>query len=495
MTPDALLTEARRALSAGEFAVAERNARQLLVIAPSADAHEVLANALRAQDKLEDSLAAADAALKLNPGNVTAQHGRALTLSRLGRYGDALTVFDALIARGVTAPPLWLNRGVALLGQTRVEEAEAIFADGVKRWPQDQGLQNALASTRWMRGDGAAFARDYEKAVARYPDVLFLRLGCADLLRRADQRERAETLLREGLQRTPNDPQIQGALGVVLDELGRTAEALPLLTNAVAAMPQVAFMRGNLISALLRLSRSEDALRHIEPLRAAQPFNGDWIAYQGMAWRQLGDARYQALCDYEVMVRPYDLEAPPGYASMTAFKEALRDSLNRLHVLETHPLDQSLRHGSQTTRSLLTIDDPVIKQYLKALEEPIRAYIGDMREPNHPWSGRKSERFKLSGCWSVKLKPKGYHINHLHPEGWISSAFYVSLPEVTRSGESQEGWIKFGEPRWPTPGCTVEKVVQPKEGRLVLFPSYMWHGTIPFSEGERMTAPFDVVPA
>ena len=118
-----------------------------------------------------------------------------------------------------------------------------------------------------------------------------------------------------------------------------------------------------------------------------------------------------------------------------------------------------------------------------------------MRAPNHPWSGRKADKFKLSGCWSVKLKPNGYHVNHLHPEGWISSAFYVSLPEVTKTGDSQEGWIKFGEPRWPVPHCTVEKVVQPKEGRLVLFPSYMWHGTIPFSQGERLTAPFDVVPA
>jgi len=136
-----------------------------------------------------------------------------------------------------------------------------------------------------------------------------------------------------------------------------------------------------------------------------------------------------------------------------------------------------------------------IKQYLNALEAPIRAYIATMRAPDHPWSGRKTDKFKLSGCWSVKLKPNGYHINHLHPEGWISSAYYVSLPDVTRSGQGQEGWIKFGEPRWLTPGCAVEKVVQPKEGRLVLFPSYMWHGTIPFSSGERITAPFDIVPA
>ncbi|MEQ1493873.1 MAG: putative 2OG-Fe(II) oxygenase, partial [Terricaulis sp.] len=186
------------------------------------------------------------------------------------------------------------------------------------------------------------------------------------------------------------------------------------------------------------------------------------------------------------------LDAPAGFGSMADFNAALRESLNRLHVLETHPLDQSLRHGSQTTRSLLTIDDPIIKQYLRALKDPIRAYIATMQKPDHPWSGRKSDAFKFSGCWSVKLKANGYHVNHIHPEGWISSAYYVSLPEVAKSGDTQEGWIKFGEPRWPLPQCGVEKVVQPKEGRLVLFPSYMWHGTIPFSEGERLTAPFDV---
>jgi hypothetical protein len=236
-------------------------------------------------------------------------------------------------------------------------------------------------------------------------------------------------------------------------------------------------------------------LHALAPLRLGQPSNGEWIAYECMAWRQQGDARYGEVCDYDLMVQPFDLAPPAGYRDMDAFNDALRDSLNRLHVLETHPLDQSLRHGSQTTRSLLTLADHVIKQYLKALEEPIHAYIDTMRAPNHPWSGRKSERFRFSGCWSVKLKPNGYHINHLHPEGWISSAYYVAVPEVTCTGAGQEGWIKFGEPRWPTPACTVEKVVQPKAGRLVLFPSYMWHGTIPFSSGERMTAPFDVVPA
>jgi hypothetical protein len=37
--------------------------------------------------------------------------------------------------------------------------------------------------------------------------------------------------------------------------------------------------------------------------------------------------------------------------------------------------------------------------------------------------------------------------------------------------------------------------VAPQPGRLVLFPSMLWHGTVPFSaRAERLTIAFDVVP-
>jgi hypothetical protein len=36
--------------------------------------------------------------------------------------------------------------------------------------------------------------------------------------------------------------------------------------------------------------------------------------------------------------------------------------------------------------------------------------------------------------------------------------------------------------------------VEPKPGRLVLFPSFLFHGTRPFASGERLTIAFDLVP-
>ena len=60
----------------------------------------------------------------------------------------------------------------------------------------------------------------------------------------------------------------------------------------------------------------------------------------------------------------------------------------------------------------------------------------------------------------------------------------------------RQGWIRFGKPPFRTqPELDADHFVRPKPGRLVLFPSYMWHGTVPFTTDEsRMTIAFDAVP-
>jgi len=96
---------------------------------------------------------------------------------------------------------------------------------------------------------------------------------------------------------------------------------------------------------------------------------------------------------------------------------------------------------------------------------------------------------------SVFLRPTGFHVDHIHPMGWLSSAFYVEVP-TSPADDPTAGWIKFGEPGNPTtPKLAAEHFVQPQPGTLVLFPSYMWHGTVPFASDERrLTMAFDIRP-
>lgn len=85
---------------------------------------------------------------------------------------------------------------------------------------------------------------------------------------------------------------------------------------------------------------------------------------------------------------------------------------------------------------------------------------------------------------------------HVHPLGWISSAYYVDVPQEIADSDAHGGGIKFGEPDIDIGEMgKPRRRIQPAVGRLVLFPSYMWHGTVPFeSQTSRMTVAFDVVP-
>jgi hypothetical protein len=122
---------------------------------------------------------------------------------------------------------------------------------------------------------------------------------------------------------------------------------------------------------------------------------------------------------------------------------------------------------------------------LGAVDAPIRQHIKAIGEVCD---------YKIASAWSVRLNGGGFHLNHVHPEGWLSSAFYVRLPKVA---SGHEGWLQFGEPGPPTsPKLDADHLVQPQAGMLVLFPSYMWHGTVPFAGCEkRLTCAFDIVRA
>jgi hypothetical protein len=61
----------------------------------------------------------------------------------------------------------------------------------------------------------------------------------------------------------------------------------------------------------------------------------------------------------------------------------------------------------------------------------------------------------------------------------------------------RSGWIQFGQPPEDL-GLELapRRFIQPKVGHVALFPSYMWHGTVPFEDSEpRVTMAFDMTPA
>jgi uncharacterized protein (TIGR02466 family) len=133
-----------------------------------------------------------------------------------------------------------------------------------------------------------------------------------------------------------------------------------------------------------------------------------------------------------------------------------------------------------------------------SLREAIEEYRSALPDgSSHPFVESQPARYRLT-AWSVVLESRGHQIPHIHPSAWMSGVYYVALPDdVIASTDDTGGWIEFGQPPEHF-HCAAEpelRLVKPREGLLVLFPSFFYHRTIPFdATGRRISIAFDVLP-
>ncbi|WP_174301418.1 putative 2OG-Fe(II) oxygenase, partial [Caulobacter sp. S45] len=451
--------------------------------------------ALRGLGRHEEALAVYRRAAGAFPGSAIALHNIAAVACDLGRYEEAEAAARAAFAGGGDAPETWLTFGRALQGQARFAEAEAAYRSALDRRPLDPEAHQALAHLLWMQTeDLAAASATLDTALVTSPSSTPLRLIRSSLLDHAGESEAAYAAL---VSSPPDDDlrlQIAAARAALrLDPARARAHA----EAALRAMPDDDQAALALCEAHLALGEPEPAAALAERVRRRRPLDQHVLAYLATAWRLLGDDRYAALYDYAAFVKPWTIETPPGWPDLAAYLVDLAAALNGLHGLRAHPIGQSLRGGAQTSQNLRASQQPAIASFFQAVDAPIRAHLAALGAGKDPLRSRNTGRHALEGVWSVRLRPgDGRHVDHVHPRGWLSSACYIALPQAVEA-EGRQGWIKFGEPGTPTaPQLGPEHFVKPEPGRLVLFPSYMWHGTTPFGgDTPRLSMAFDLVPA
>jgi tetratricopeptide (TPR) repeat protein len=481
--------------SAGNLDQAKASATELVDKAMACEAWRLLSRVNANTQRFDEARSAIEIALQHQPDSRIARLERAVVMDQQGQYTESLAELEALARVAIDSPQLLVHLARALQFAGRAGEAEEQLEAALRRWPVEMPLHVQLVQLRWQRGAADTATLFLERAIAQFPRELGLRLVAADHLRNAGQTHKALTLLEDGLALAPESPALLTSIGVLLDGLDRPEEAKGYLERAVARAPDSAAAMRNLAATQLRLGEAANALRLCEELSAKAPDDQQLIAYCATALRLLGDPRYGQLHDYARLVRPFRLQPPARFTDIAQFNAALAHELLQLHRAEQRPLAQSLRGGTQTERNL-PAGNPVIAEFFAMIDAPIRDYIARLRDnDDHPTDRRKSAGYRIAGSWSVQLQPGGFHINHVHPQGWLSSAYYLELPGVVNDAGTRAGWLAFGEPNMPIAACPPDHFVKPAAGMLVLFPSFLWHGTVAFAEGgRRLTAAFDVVP-
>jgi hypothetical protein len=290
-------------------------------------------------------------------------------------------------------------------------------------------------------------------------------------------------------------PEFTLAKATALGRSGDPKGALAVLQPLAATFPDSASLHAHLCHTLLMLGDPKKAEAHALRATELAPLDQFGWSYLTIIWRLLGDPREAWLADYDRLVTTVDLD-PEDQAEAAAWFTPLRASVEQLHTTVAHPAEQSLRGGTQTRGNIFEKRNPDMRGFADHVRQAVESMLPRLPlDETHPFLRRNIGKIKFAGSWSVKLASSGFHTNHIHQSGWLSSAFYLTLPPEV--GTSQAGALTFGVPDAAF-GLDLEprRVEIPRAGRLVLFPSYFWHGTVPFeSQSHRLTMAFDAVPA
>ncbi|MDZ7825870.1 MAG: tetratricopeptide repeat protein [Gammaproteobacteria bacterium] len=461
------------------------------------DAWTALGQCLQRRERLEDALAAFRTALEITPGHLNAVAGLGHTLRLMDRFDDAAACYDAALRSHPDALQIRTARAAIDVNQGRHEAAERRYREVLERDPENVTAHRELNELLWQLGRTDEYTASFETAVTRSgadPDLL--QAWCEalagggrfpavlEVLDRHAPDAREPGLLRMRARALA----AQGEHGPAMDLFVRTRALAPDDPDTALDHAQLAIVEG----------AYDSALEALEQVEALAPDHQLMWACRGLCWRLKGDGRAHWLNDPERLVRTRRIECPPGFASLDAFLTELGSRLEELHLTRSAPSNQTLRGGTQTFGRLFHRDEPLIRALVGALSRTISEHLAELpRDPSHPMLRRRNGRFRFSGSWSVRLAPGGYHVNHVHPAGWLSSAFYVSVPDDLGTSEADPaGWLEIGESDLGLGERErIDQLIRPMAGELTLFPSYTWHGTVPFhGSATRLTAPFDLVP-
>ena len=496
--PDALHLRGLVAHQRGDGATAVALIGGAIRVSPTvARYHNNLGRALALLGRLAEAEASYRHALDLEPGYAEAAKNLGGLYAERGQYEAAADCFLAAAQARPDDADAHNRLGRMPEHLNRFDAAVDAFGRAIDCRPEFMVAHANLGNLQKLLGRPGESAACFQRAIVLEPDIAELRVNLGTALKAAGRLDEAADAYRAALALDPGLAEAHRGLGITLADLGRDDEAEAALLRAIEHDPDAAAPHHNLAELLLRRGDAAAALAACDDCLAVDPGNSQALAVKAAALDERGArAAVRALVDLDQLVATTRFDAADGFSDMAAFNAALADHVCNHPTRSFEPPNKATRRGTQTRELLVEPKGPVAaleRMIIGAVED----YLGILPAmAAHPFAAATPSDWWLT-AWATILDSGGHQAPHIHPAAWLSGVYYVQVPSaVTADDPGHAGWIEFGRPD-PGYNATVEpdvRLIRPEPGRIVLFPSYFYHRTLPFEASDyRISIAFDVM--
>lgn len=389
------------------------------------------------------------------------------------------------------------NLGVMFKAKSELSKAQSAFAKAIQANPNFALAHYNFGMTLFEENKYAEAVESFDKAIAADPAMADAHASKGFVLRELEEVDEAITAYREAIRLQPQNAKTWSGLAVCLQENDQLEEAVEANRNAIAVNPDYPEATANLCDTLIQMRKPEDAVQVCNEYLQRHPTDACVLAAKTIALNEVDDQQALAeILDLDTIVRPITHEAPKGFSDIETFNKKLSQHILKHPSLRVSPSSHATRKGKHSG-TLNTGEMGPIAAFETLIHQAVDDYVLNFEGPDHhPIIAQRPQNYKLS-VWAVVLEGEGYQVPHIHPSAWLSGVYYASVPAVSSAG-GNEGWIEFGQPgpEYHFESQPKLRLVKPEPGLMVMFPSYVFHRTVPFeSQDTRISVAFDVVPS
>ncbi len=442
--------------------------------------------------------------ISAHPKNKDALKACAVISLQLNLIDEAVALLQRAVSLDEADSGAQNDYGNVLQAAGRIDDAIAAYRYSVKidsrKAETHFNLGNALRTVGNLEGAAAA----YHQAEILRPNYVNAKFQLGLVLHAQGYLDAAAKQFREVLEIDVANSEASFALGNVLYSAEKLDGAMEAYAHAAKSRPEVfdgSFEVGKPrhVHAYFDRGEPEAALRACDSYLARRPGQSCALALKAIALNELGERdAVRKLLDFDDLLCSVHLNPPPSYESLEAFNAALESHISGHSTLMDAPENYSMQ-GGKSTGELFVSDEGPISDFKTLLEFSVISYCEALpKDPTHPFLVNNPDSIKIT-AWGVILNDGAYQVPHIHPSAWLSGVYYVRLPNIINANSAlSAGYIKFGQPYWDfkTYADLETKLIRPEEGLMLLFPSYMFHSTLPFSSKEhRVSIAFDIFPS